>query len=204
MVNMTPSTEPVTAGQIAKVNELLSAKMRKHEKELPSNIMQVVLGDHSLADELLDVIRKKVELQSNMIVRSVKVDRTFSAKEALDATGKNQYVADSMAKSMPNATDEQVEVYFFKLGRYISMNDLEKEYQLRGLVAVDPYTLAAINQSDPAFADDKPNCTQWKDVKSNWCYAYFYRGGDERYLRVGQGDDGWGGCWFFAGVRKAL
>jgi hypothetical protein len=200
MVNMNPST----VGQIDKAVANYRAMLEKHAPHFNSETVQQVLGDPALATEQFELFRKKVEARSNMIVRTVKVNRTLSAQEALDATGRSQYVTDSVLKSMPNATGEQVEVYFFKLDHYISMDDLEKEYQLRGLVAVDPYTLAAINQSDPAFADDKPNGTQWKDAKSNWCYAVFLRGGGGRYLGVDQRDRDWVGPWFFAGVRKAL
>jgi hypothetical protein len=201
---MTPSTEPITEGQIGKLNQNITARLLKRKKELPSNIFQQVLGDETLLDEFVASILKRIDAISNMIIRTVKVNRNRSAKEALSATGRTQYVSDSVVKAMPNGTAEEVEVYFFKIGRFVSMTDLEKEYELRGLQAVDPFTLAAINEADPAFADEKPNGTQWKDAKGKWCYAIFGRGDDERDLNVYRNGLDWSDRWWFAGSRKTV
>ena len=198
---ITPS-EPITEGQIGKLKELLNAKLQKHKAELPSNLMQQVLGIPELADELFAVIRKRVEAISDMIIRTVKVNRNRSAKEALKATGRAQYVDDSVVKAMPNGEGEDTEVVFFKIGSQISMDNLEKEYALRGLKPADPFSLSAVNEADPAFADEHPNGTQWKDKDGKWCYAFFDRDGDERYLVVDSLDDDWFDYWWFAGVRK--
>ena len=200
---MTPSNQ-TTLGQIDKAVANYRAMLEKHAPNFNSETVQQVLGDPALATEQLEVFRKKVEVQSAMIMRTVKVNRNRSAKEALSATSRTQYVSDSVVKAMPNGTAEEVEVCFFKLGRYVSMTDLEKEYELRVLEAVDPYALAAINEADPLFADEKPNATQWKDAKGNWCYAIFYRGDDERNLNVSQNENDWSGSWWFAGVRKKV
>lgn len=204
MATMTPSTEPITEGQISKAIELLSTKLRKHKQQLPSNIVQIVLGDPSLSEEWFQIFLKKVEAQSNMIVRTVKVNRTRSGREALTATGRKQYVSDSVVKAMPNGTDEEVEVCFWNIGQYISMADLEKEYELRGQRPADGFELAVVNEADPAFADEKPNATQWKDEKGKWCYAVFRRIGDDRDLGVNQDDGGWDDGLWFAGVRKKV
>jgi hypothetical protein len=198
---ITPS-EPITEGQIGKLKELLNAKLQKHKAELPSNLIQQVLGIPELAGELFAVIRKRVEAISNMIIRVVKVNRNRSAKEALKATGRNQYVDDSVLKTIPKGETEETEVIFFKIGRQISMDDLEKEYALRGLKPADPYSQAAVNEADPAFADEHPNGTQWKDGDGKWCYAVFRRDVDERDLSVRRYDGDWGDYWWFAGVRK--
>ena len=65
----------------------------------------------------------------------------------------------------------------------------------------DPYSQAAVNEADPAFADGHPNGTHWKDVNGKWCFVAFGRWGDGRKLGVGRGNDWGGSCWF-AGVRK--
>jgi hypothetical protein len=91
---------------------------------------------------------------------------------------------------------------FFKLNRYVSDADLDKEYELRGLKPADPYSLAAVNEDDPAFADDHPNGTHWKDGDGNWCYAVFRRWFDERDVFVSRDGNGWDDGWWFAGLRK--
>ncbi len=195
---------PITEGQIGKVNELLGAKIRKNQKEFPSDVVQQVLisnGD-ALAKELLAVVRKYVDAASNLITRVVTVNRKRSGKEALTATGRNQYVDDSVVVQMPNGTTEETEVVFFKLGRYVSDNDLDKEYELRGLKPADPFSLAAVNEAAPAFADEHPNGTHWKDKNDKWCYATFFRWIDGRSVCVFRSDDGWNDDWWFAGVRK--
>ena len=85
----------------------------------------------------------------------------------------------------------------------MSDDDLEKEYDLRGLKPADPFSLGAVNEDDPALADTKPNCTHWKDANGKWCYVAFrHWGGDERIVSVFRYDDRWLDRWWFAGLRK--
>jgi hypothetical protein len=201
MGTMTP-LEPVTEGQIRKLNQNISARLLKNKEELPSDIFQQVLGDDTLIDEIYASIRKRVDLRSNFIILTVKVNRNRSPKEALIATGRNLHVTDSVFENMPKAESDEVEVIFFKIGRQISDNDLDKEYELRGLKPADPYSLAAVNKANPVFADEYQNGTHWKDVGDKWCFAAFARWGDEYRVVVRHSDGGWGGSWWFAGVRK--
>ena len=202
-MNMTPSTEPLSEGQITKLNQNMTAKLLKHKNELPSNLFQQILGDETLLDEMYASIRKRVDAISNLIVRTATVNRKRSAKEALTATGRVQYVTDSVVAEMPNGTAEEVEVLFFNLGRTVSNAELDKEYELRGLKPAGPFSLAAVNEADPAFADTKPNGTQWKNAKGKYCFASFRRWDDGlRYVSVRQRDFDWDDRWWFAGVRK--
>jgi hypothetical protein len=79
---------------------------------------------------------------------------------------------------------------------------LDKEYERRGLKPADPYTLAAVNEADPAFADKHPNGTHWKDADDKWRYAAFYRWSDERRAHVYRSDYDWDDRWWFPGFRK--
>lgn len=201
--SITPSG-PVTEGQIGKLNQNITAKLLKNKKELPSDIFNEVLGDKTLLDEIYASIRKRVEARSNFIIRVVKVDRTRTPQQALKATGRTQYLTDDVVAEMPKGEGEETEVIFFKIGRTVSDNDLDKEYELRGLVPADPYSQAAVNEEDLAFADEHPNGTHWKDAGGNWCFAAFGRwDDDERYVSVNRNDHGWDGFWWFAGVRKS-
>ena len=203
MENVTPSIEPVTEGQIGKFNQNVTARLLKHKAEIPSNLFQQILGDTTLIDEVHAAIRKRIDAMSNMITRVVSVNRKRYAQQALDATGRKQYVNSDVVIAMPSGEGEEAEVIFFKLGKYVSDANLDKEYDLRGLKPADPYSLAAVNEADPAFADEHPNCTHWKDAKGKWCFAAFRHGdGDERGVSVRRSGGGWVGGWWFAGVRK--
>jgi hypothetical protein len=109
--------------------------------------------------------------------------------------------------AMPKGEGNEVEVVFFKpdlsnRNGFISDDDLEKEFDLRGLMPADPISVAAVNEADPAFADEKPHGTHWKDAKGNWCCAAFNRWDDGREVIVDRDGSGWDDRWWFAGVRK--
>ncbi|MDP3763101.1 MAG: hypothetical protein Q8Q92_00340 [bacterium] len=200
MKSMTPSE--ITSGQIGKVQEILGAGLRK--SGLPSEPTQQVLetqGD-SLIVELVAVVRKRVEAVSNMIIRRVKVDRTRTPQEMLDATGWKQYTNRDVVNAMPKGEGDEVAVHFFILGHFVSDADLDKEYELRGLKPADPYSLAQVNTDDPVFANTHPNGTHWKNTSGRWCFAAFDLWGDEHDGSVDESDDGWDDGWWFAGVRK--
>ena len=157
---MTPS-QLITAGQIGNIQEILGAGLRK--SGLASEPVQQVLehqGDE-LINELIAVVRSRVKAVSDMIVRHVKVNRDRSPQETLEATGRRLYVTESVVATMPRGDGEEIEVVFFKVGRFVSDDDGEKEYELRGLKPADPYSVAAVNEDDQAFTDDHPNCIHW-------------------------------------------
>ena len=200
--NMTPLSE-MTRGQIDKAVSNYRALLEKHAGEFNSEPVQTVLGQSELADEQFAVLRRRIEALSNLIVRHVSVNRKRSPKEALNATGRNKYVSDSVVADMPKGEGEETDVFFFKLDRYVSDDDLEKEYELRSLKP-DPIAQAAVNEADPAFAENYPNGTHWKDKDGKWCFAAFRRDGDERSVYVGRIDSDWDGFWWFSGVRQVV
>jgi hypothetical protein len=177
--------------------------IEKHRSELASEATQGVLGSSEYVDELFNVLRRRVEAVSDLISRFVSVNRDRTPDEALSATDRNKYVTADVVKAMPRGTGEKVEVVFFKVSRDISDDDLEKEYALRGLVPADAYSLAAVNEADPSFADDRPNATHWKDENDKWCYAAFDRWDDGRSVDVGRSGYDWGDDWWFAGLRPS-
>ncbi|MBP6925686.1 MAG: hypothetical protein KBC22_01350 [Candidatus Pacebacteria bacterium] len=194
--------EPASEGQFGKVNEVLTAAMRKHKDELPKDALQTVLGDDSLGEALLAVIKERVEAVSGMLIRKVTVNRKRSGKEALKATGRNLCITDEVVDAMPKGKGETTEVYFFKVGRSLTDEDLDQEYEKRGLKPADPYSQAAVNEADPAFADEHPNGTHWKDGNGKWCFAALGRFRGDRGVYAGRYDSRWLGSWWFAGVRK--
>ena len=200
--SMTPS--PLTDGQIDKAVDVYRSILRNHREELGSEPAQQVLGQPEFVEEMVGVLRKRVAAVSNMIVRRVRVDRTRFPRQALEATGRRLYVNDSVVETMPGRGTgaEDVDVISFKLNRFVSDPDLEKEYESRGLKPTDPYALAAVNEADPTFADEHPNGTHWKDKDGRWCFAAFDRWLVGRDVFVSRDGGGWGDYWSFAGVRK--
>lgn len=149
----------------------------------------------------------QIQADSELIVRKVRVNRRRTPQEALDATGRSQHTDKEVVDSMPKGEGDEVEVVFFKpdlsqRNGYISDDDLEKEYELLGLKPADPISVAAVNEADPAFADEKPHGTHWKDAKGNWCFASFGCWVSGRRVRVRRFGGDWLGLWWFAGLPK--
>lgn len=199
--SMTPS-KIITNGQIDKAVAVYRAMLEKHREELASEPAQEVLMQDDYVGEQVGVLRRRIEAISGLIIRRVAVNRTRTPQETLDATGRKQYTDRKVVDAMPRGEGDEAEVCFFNLGRFINDADLEKEYELRGFKPVDPFSLAAVNEADPAFADDHPNCTHWKDADGNWCYASFSRWRVGRGVLVNRDVVGWNDFWWFAGVRK--
>lgn len=199
METMSPSS--ITAGQIGKFQELLGAGLRK--SGLLSDPSQQVLETQGepLVAELVAAIRKRVEAVSNMIVRRVRVDRSRTHKQALDATGRTQYVNEEVLATAPKGIGEEVDVFFFDLDYDPTVDQLDHELELRGLGS-DVDALIAANAADPAFADDRPNATQWRDANGKACSAVFYRFDGERHVYVYRSGIEWYRDDRFSGVRK--
>lgn len=143
-----------------------------------------------------------VETISNLFSRRVTVDLSRTPQQALEATRHTQYVDKGVVAAMPRGRDEE-ELFFFNLGHDTSDDDLEKQFDLRGLKPASPYSVAKVNEDDPAFADTHPNGTHWKDAQGRWCFATFFREVGERGVGVHRrGDYDWDDSWWFAGVRK--
>jgi hypothetical protein len=153
--------------------------------------------------ELAAVVRKFVEAVSNLLVRLVKVDRTRTPQEAISATGRAEYLDNNVVKAMPHGEGEKTQVVFFNVGRQLADEEADQEYELHGLKSADPYSLAAVNEADPAFADTHPNCTHWKDANGKWCYIAFRRWDDgKRGVNVSRYGRDWHDFWWFGGLRK--
>jgi len=202
----------ITDGQIENAVNKLRDAIRKHRSEITSDVAQQVLGVENLGMLMFTPFRERAEAVSNLIVRKATVNRSRSPQEALEATGRAQYTDRKVVDTMPKGEGNEVEVVFFRSDLserhgFISDDDLKKEFDLRGLKPADPISVAAVNEADPAFADEKPHGTHWKDAEGNWCCAAFCRCiGREvrvsRVSRVSRGGGGWSDRWWFAGVRK--
>jgi uncharacterized protein YejL (UPF0352 family) len=199
---------PMTDGQVEAVVDQLRSALRKHQAELPKDTSQQALGVDNLGMRMFSVFRSIVESLAILVIRLVDVDITRTPQAVLDATGRKQYVDKNVVATMPRGNGGKTEVFFFKPrpdaynDGWISDDGLEKEFDFVGLKPADPFSLAAVNEADPAFADAYPNGTHWKDADGKWCFATFGRWRGERGVGVDRNDRGWFDVWWFAGVRK--
>ncbi|MFZ1987473.1 MAG: hypothetical protein WAV21_00345 [Minisyncoccia bacterium] len=132
----------------------------------------------------------------------VRVDRTRPPRTALEATGRQLYVDDSVLAAMPRGIGEYVEIVFFKIGYVVNDRALEREYESRALLPADPYSLAAANKFDPSFADQYPNVTHWRDQAGNRCFAAFGCWSEGPYARVEHVNGVYHAKKWFAGLLK--
>lgn len=198
-------TASMTDGQIDNLVDKLRAAARKHRSEFGSDEAQQVLGVENLGMELLAPFRRRVEMISGMIVRRVRVDRTRTPQQALDATGRKQYTDHDVVANMPGRGSgfEEVDVCFFPLRRLANDEEVEEACKLHGLARLaDPYAVAQVNTDDPEFADKHPNATHWKDANGKWRYFACDRWRGERGVLVNRSAYDWGVSWWFACLRK--
>lgn len=196
----------MTDGQIENAVNKLRDAMRKHRSEVASEVTQQVLGVPNIGMAMYAAFRELAENPSHSIVRKVKVDRDRTPQQALDATGRLQYVDRKVVEDMPKGEGNKVKVVFFKpdfSSRSVMTDDeLEQELELRGLIPADPFTLAAINEADPGFTDTRPHGTHWKDDEGHWCCASFDLWRGKPAVNVGRLNREWLSYWWFAGIRK--
>ncbi len=200
---VSPSAKQITVGQVSKLFDLISAGLLK--AGLPSEHSQQVIErqGESLVADFVEDFRQRVGAIRDPITRRVKVNCTRTPQEALDATNRRQITDSDIVQTMPRGEVEEVEVVFFFVGYFPGHGGLEKEYRFNGLRAVDPISLAAVNEADPKFASKYPNGTHWKNAEGNWCHALFHQVEKERILNVveSRGVLCFDGFWF-GGVPK--
>lgn len=111
----------------------------------------------------------------------------------------NHYGDESLIKFAP---ETEGDLEFFNLGKYVSDDELEKEYESRGLEPAHPLQIAEYVKEDPDFKE-KYIGTHWKDGDGKWCYAAFGRWDDGRGVGVNRRGFDWLDYWWYSGVRKS-
>lgn len=200
-----PKTALITLRQMEELmRRQLDALSRSR---LPRDPGQRIL-EKQVADQagyFVALVREREKAIDSEIVVRVKVNRSRSQKEALDATGYKQYADPEVVATMPDGEGEDVDVHFFPGttgDRRISDAELEEEFNWHGLKP-DPRAQMAIHEANMNFATRYPNGTHWKDANGNWCYMVFDEwSGCTKVVQIRRGDTHWdGGCWR-AGVKK--
>ena len=198
---MTPS-KTMTAGQIDKAVSLYRAMLEKHAPQFEAGPVQRVLGQEELAGDMFGLFRGRVETESTIITRTVKVNRVRTPKEAIAATGRAPYIDQDVLAAMSRGEGDEVTVYFIKFGKSLSPSDLEQEVDRAGYRLADVYSAVAVSEADKAFADGYPYAMQCRDSDGKPCYAGFGRWGGERGVGVGRSEAEWDAGWSFACFRK--
>lgn len=123
-----------------------------------------------------------------------------TAQELLDSLDLIQYLDKDLVASIPFSN---LEITLFKVGRYITENELETEYENRNLIAAPPYSLFLFyKENESIWIDKKYIGTHWKDADGKWCCATFLHWYGGRRVDVDRNDHDWNDHWWFAGVRK--
>jgi hypothetical protein len=211
---MATSSDRIEDDQVREFQELLGAALRRSDLsiELARRLLQTQ-SDPLVAD-LLQTLRRHAEAKADMIVRRARMTRDhisdYRAGNGLYFAGRELRVRDDwLIKHFPRwAGPKEVDVSFFKVGRVISNDDLEGEYERRGLQSAHPQFILAANYVDPPFADTYPNGTHLRDADGRWWYVSCYSSGQPRstlyspYVDVSYVSQNWTEKWWFAGIPK--
>jgi hypothetical protein len=157
------------------------------------------------APNILTGLKETVRIGKIVICRHVIVNnRAKLPYDIFKATKHHIIACDDVFKAMPIGNGTEVDVLFFKIGRNVSDIELDEEYEIRGLVPADPYTLAKVNEDDCTFADEYPHCTHWKNENDKWCFAVFSYNRGCRIVNIDQNICSGDYCssFWFAGLRK--
>ena len=151
-------------------------------------------------------------IESPMIVRNVNVSVNHSRtpREVIRALRYHRsYAIDSVVDAMPMGKGDRIKIYLFKPNpsayhkthQWMTDDDLEREYKSQKLNALDPYSLATLNDNEPSFCENHPNGTHWKGSGGKWYYATFDSWGGGPVVNIRQSDNIWLPSWWFAGYK---
>lgn len=202
---MSKIVQKITDDQVDQILGVLRGQLEGCSSLLLEKDVQKVLKLPRLGIDLLSVFLRHVEVVAQEIIRIVVIqDTDRTPQEALNATNRRDpgSLCPDVIDSMPTIRDKEAEIRFFKVNdSEVSDDELTRHYDIRGLKPVDPLTLAALNEADPAFADQYDNCTHWQDADGNWCHLAFNKVCKRQFI-VKRSSGGWDNRWWFAGVCK--
>lgn len=203
---MTPSDVAITAGQIGKVQEILGARLRK--SGLPSNLVQEVLmnqGD-AVADEMVAVLRTRVEKLGAMVIRPVTVDYSRTLEDMI-AAGHYNYVNERIIpRNFPLTGEGQVELdlCLVHFNRDITSEEAIKELEKMGMRPATLPELLALGEKYPEEQRQHPIIALgnvWRCPFGHRHVPFLARWRDKRKLRLSWFDGSWSASCRFLAVR---
>ena len=192
----------MTDGQIEDLANKLRDAARKHREEFPREATQKALRSKNIGMQLLATFRTLVEAASLTIRRKVAVDRSRTAAEMIEAANRHVVVLEEeVLLEMPMEGRDNDVVEFFTLGYDCSAEELEDEYEVRGL-RPDPAAVIQAMIEDYFFADEHTVAVQWRDHRGRACCIRFFGGDASRGMQVMWWWHRWNQGDLFAGVPK--
>lgn len=178
MAKTMTAPEGLTDGQIEALANQVRDAARKHRNELCKDQAQQALGVENLGMRMFAIFRKLTEKMGGIIARLIKVDRSQSPKQVIQATGRvGWYIDETVLTEMPREGRAEDQTLFFELDYGPTVDELDREYEARDM-RPDPYAVSQAMIDDPTFADERPVAVQWRNKHGRACCAIFYRGGD--------------------------
>lgn len=201
------SSQPITAAQITELYHLLGIPLSK--AKISSDLMQRVIDDHGnlFVINFLLLVEDHIEIVTGFELLRVKVNRAQTAYEAIDAISgryKSIDLPDGILEAAPkNECSFAKKLHFFTLGREANNDEVQQEYEKRGLRPADVWEICAFNAQHSNFATDRPNAVLFWEVDGRCWYVAFGVSDDGiRFVAVKYVVDLWSYDWWFMGLPK--
>lgn len=192
--------------------EKLVAQFREYltsyAAHITHDVARIALGTKGFMPEMFKTFQVLAQSQESTIILEAEVNLKLTFQEALRETRRKITLEEPPIDGIPRGTSERVSVHFFKPGRVIDGLDVLEEYKLRGLVPVDPFSLAAIFRlrneygEHSGFIRFSKIATPWTDPKGDLCYEVFDYWGEEYWVVVRRNNLRWSDDYWFAGVPE--
>jgi len=171
---MIPSLEPISEGQIGKICELISTRLRK--TLIQRKPLQIVLETEAvlMVDKIVTILTNMIRKKSDYFIYRVIVNRKRPPINALLNYAHKHYesmdcVNLDIIKEIPYGKKEGTEdIYLFYMDHYTT--NWESEYEVRGLKPADLFAIVSLNDTNYPLPE---NITRWKGKNGQWCYCSF-------------------------------
>ena len=191
----------MTAEQVSKNTSNFRDLLEKCASEFPADVVQVVLGDPSFAQALLELLRIHVEACTGL--------RTLTLLEPFDFDLIDEKMVEKICDTLYGDVDilstypkpvgtQIVSTVLWEENSSLSRQSLDGHYTEKGLTP-NPWHLVAIALKQPDFVDKRAIATQWKDMYGNFCYMFFRRWDGRLELVVNRDRYTWSERFLFSG-----
>lgn len=218
--------EPVTEGQIGKLNQNTTARLLKHKDEIPSDVFQQILGDKTLIDEIHSAVRRRVQAITNVFVVSMGTVKPAGPTTVDDTVKNGNYTGHySYLKNKVNAKifenwpkdlpEKEIFLGLVPKGETIPKGGAKQYWAERGYDVMSEYADAYLHQlmcdipedRMPAELKDKyivayTDKPSFRVVDGDACRLWVYRNDADRELSLVFENDGWSDRWAFVLCKK--
>lgn len=160
---------PISNEQIAKLNDLLAAALRK--KSMPRHDIQRIIETYGglVARDWVTRLQMYIDAKTEMPTRRVTVDRSRTFEQAARAAAGSHYIHVAEIVGVPPVGEAvDMTVVLFQAPRDCTLLELEQCYDALGLVRADPFSVLAAYEAELGFLKDHRIVTHWKDAHGDW------------------------------------